>query len=60
MSDEAETDNLENVYKSKSQLFFSQVNYEQRGRYICVASQELKIGQEEAAQRAVSSALNAL
>ena len=38
---EAEVNALEDSYKSRSQLYFPNVTYSQRGKYICVASQTL-------------------
>jgi len=37
----AEVNALEPSYKSRSQLYFPNVTYSQRGKYICVASQSL-------------------
>lgn len=38
---EAEVNALEESYQSRSQLYFPNVTYSQRGKYICVASQTL-------------------
>jgi len=44
--DQAALDELNNNEKQKSQLFFSKIEYVQRGKYICMATQEFK-GQQE-------------
>jgi len=38
---EAEVNALDESYQSRSQLYFPNVTYSQRGKYICVASQTL-------------------
>jgi len=44
---EAEVNALEPSYKSRSQLYFPNVTYSQRGKYICVASQALSESKSE-------------
>ena len=42
VNSEKEIDGLANNMKLRSQLFFENVKYEQRGKYICVATQSVK------------------
>ena len=51
--DQAALDELNNNEKQKSQLFFSKIEYVQRGKYICMATQEFK-GQQEKVEHPVS------
>lgn len=43
-TDQAGLDGLNQNEKQKSQLFFAQIAYIQRGKYICMATQEFKYG----------------
>jgi len=49
-----EVDELDSKMLSRSQLFFSNVQYEQRGKYICVATQTFGKIEKSSSDRAVS------
>merc|ERR1712227_593638 len=49
-NDQGSLDLLSLNEKQKSQLFFSEIKYAQRGKYICQASQEFKLGSKQAAE----------
>ena len=53
-NDQTSLDGLSLNEKQKSQLFFSEIKYAQRGKYICQAAQEFKLGNKQTAEDTVS------
>merc|ERR1711980_27847 len=49
-NDQTSLDGLSLNEKQKSQLFFSEIKYAQRGKYICQAAQEFKLGNKQTAE----------
>ena len=52
-----EVDALDKSLRQRSQLFFPNIKYAQRGKYICMATQEFKLPGKESVEKPVSSFL---